>query len=153
VVLYTFVYIYICICIHAYIYTCVNIYIYLCKSLRKRYQNLDAIIMYASHCATLSLQITATRCNSLQLTATHRNSHTAPYCHKQHHTTAHWNTLQHTRGERYTNAYTITMQAFKHVALSLQLLLTHCCTLHTETQTAAHCNTPEVKGTKTRTQS
>jgi len=83
-----YIYICICICIHTYIYKCINIY----KTLGKRSQNLDAIIMYSLKCATLSLQLTATNCKSLQLTATHCTSlqltatnsttpqHTATHC-------------------------------------------------------------------------
>ena len=50
----------------------------------------------ATHCNTL--QRTATHCNTLQRTATHRNAlqHTATYCNTLQHTATHCNTLQHT---------------------------------------------------------
>jgi len=92
---------------------------------------------------TLSLQHTATHCNTLQHTATHCNTlqHTATHCNTLHHTAPHCNILQHTATYAHTqvlksaiaNGHTPT-----HTYCQYSLTATHCKTLQ---HTATHCNT------------
>ena len=86
----------------------------------------------------MTLQPTATHCNTLQHTATHCNTlqHTATHCNTLQHTATHCNTLQHT-ATRDVSLSDTRLQS--NTAVSLRL--PHCYSLqHTATRTAIHCN-------------
>jgi len=110
-------------------------------------------LLHLRRLTLVSLQITATHCNTLQHTGTHGNTrhtathgntrqHTATHCNTRQHTTTHCNTQQHTATHGNTLQHTATpcnmLLHFRRLTLvSLQHNTSHCNTLQ---HTATHCN-------------